>query len=347
MMKPLKRHLGLSVLLLLASVVVGGAGWRIWTPATPGVLAAVPTEIQVDCKFGDRKDAFVTLRNNGGRSVVISSVSSSCGCTVGTPESNDLSPGGETRLKIAIHATTVGQKSAVVAVAYRGDNGNKILQIPVLIQAADAPGTRVLAYPKDLNVRCEAKGESKAEFDIQTLEVSVAEPDLVEVLSIDERCQFSIVGVKSSPPDRNGKTERTYRIQVALSESEPFAATGTMRFRKTLAHPVGDIVVLARPRSQTKVIPSRIELPKVAAAISNKYEILLISEVDIDDWMVAANQQFPDWLTVEVTSLRSNISRLTLTDVRPMGEASVVEHDYELRLNSSVETAVVVIRVRS
>ncbi len=342
-----KQRLFAILLLLIVATSAGTVGWVMWIPASPGVLSASPKELRIECKYGDRKEVFVSLKNAGGKPLTISGVSSSCGCTVGTPEANNLAPGSETRLRIDVNASTVGRKSAIVSVAYTGADDRQVIQIPVLIQAVEAPGTRVLSYPRDLTVRCNVVGDTTTKFEIWTLENSDADPDLTELVSTDERCHFRVLGVETSPPDRNGKSERCYRIEASLSESEPFAATATMRFREVLAYQVSNIAIITRRQSRTKVIPSRIELPaNVTSSSSQMHEVLLISEVDIDDWKVADKQQFPDWLAVEVETLRSNITRLTLADSRPLGPSGATVQNYELRLDSSAESASIAIHIR-
>lgn len=316
-------------------------------PAQPGILVADPAELRLEMKFGAKQDAYVQLQNSGKTSVTISGVSSSCGCTVGTPEATQLDPGKSTRLKVEASASSIGRKSAVVNVAYQSSNERKMVRVPVAINTAEAPGTRVLSYPKDLVAQCDSTSDSQIELEVRTSEKSESQPDLIEVTSADERCEFRLLGVENSETDRNGKVERCYRIEMVVHPSEPFAATATMRFREPLAAPAGNIAIFARHKPKTRVIPSVVDLPaKLVESSRQKHEVLLISETEIEDWKIVGNELLPQWLSVEVEKLRTNITRVTIADSRPLETKIDDVPNFELKLNSSAETVSLPVRIR-
>ena len=218
----------------------------------PGLLEVSPAEILVDSMFGKRETVVAQLKNVGGLPVEILGVSSSCGCTVAKPRENRIAPGASTPLEIEVHAGSVGRKDAVVGVTYGPETDRRVVQIPIAIHAKEAPGTRVLFYPRDLLVRLDVQGTTRTEFQIRTLELKENEPDLLELTSADDRCQFRLVDVEVSseepnPADKSNKIERNYRFELSLNGSETFTATAMMRFREPMAAPVGNIAVIVRP----------------------------------------------------------------------------------------------------
>ncbi len=332
---------------VMVFLVTTGLGIFYLLPAQPGILAANPSELRLEMKFGAREEVYVRLENVGRSLAVISGVSSSCGCTVGTPETNQLGRGDSTRLKVEVSANFIGRKDAIVDVAYESLKERKVVRIPVVLKTGEAAGTRVLSYPKDLVAQCDPEKESRAEFEVRTTEKSEGQPDLVEVTSEDDRCRFRVLDIKSSEPDRNGKSERTYQIEMVVAPSEPFAATAKMRFREPLAAPAGNIAIFARPKVRTRLVPAAIDLPTMLAESSRqKHEVLLISEEDIEDWRVTDNAAFPAWLRIEIEKLRSNITRVTIADSRTIETKLTDVADYELKLNSSAETVSLPVRIR-
>lgn len=332
---------------LVVFIAATGLGIFYLLPARPGILAAHPSELRLEMKFGAREEVYVRLENVGGSLAVISGVSSSCGCTVGTPETNQLGRGNSTRLKVEVSANFIGRKDAIVDVAYESLKERRVVRIPVVLKTGEAAGTRVLSYPKDLVAYSDPAKESRAEFEVRTTEKSAGQPDFVELTSEDDRCRFRVLDIKSSEPDRNGKCERTYQIEMIVASSEPFAATAKMRFREPLAAPAGNIAIFARHKARTRLVPSVVDLPAMFAESSpQKQEVLLISEVEIEDWRVADQAAFPAWLSIDVEKLRSNITRVIIADSRTPEMKTADVLNFQLTLNSSAETVVLPVRIR-
>lgn len=347
-------RLGLRIVLAVSMVTgtVAAACLFYFRTVEPGLLEATPVEIRVDSMFGKRETIVVQLKNVGGSPVVIADVRSSCGCTVATPKENRIAPGVSTPLKIEVHANTIGRKDAVVGVAYGPSTDRQIVQIPIVIYATEAPGTRVLSFPKDLRIRFDDQGATRTEFQIKTLEQREKEPDLLELTSADERFQFKLIEIEtfSAEPnrrDKSDKVERSYRIEVSLSGSETFSATAQMRFREPLAAPTGDIAIIVRPKARTRIVPATVDLVgNQTVPAREKSEVLLISEVDVDYWRLADPEQCPKWLTVEIERLNSNLTRLTLNDSRsPTSQAEGVQL-LELQLTSPTEAVSFPVRIR-
>lgn len=339
---------GRSVAKLLTLIAVVAVCEIYWLrPTTPGVIVASPARLQVNMKYGERQEVDVRLENVGRLPAVILGVSSSCGCTIGTLDAKQIGAGRSTVLKAVIHASSIGRKVATVDLEYESSMKRKFVRIPVVMNVSETSGTRVLSYPKDVLAQCDVTHGGQTEFEIRTLEKAGVPPDLIEVRSADERCELRLLGMEPSAPDRNGKVERTYQIELIVRPSVPFAAIATMRFREPLAAPAGNIAVLVRPKARTRVIPATVDLPAIPGDSSRQHhEILLISEVDVEDWKLADDLSVPKWFSVEFKRLRSNITRVIIADSRSSETKSDRITDFELKLNSSTEAVSIPLRLR-
>lgn len=344
----MKLRITLSVLLTIPVVAFCAFYFRT---VEPGVLEASPGEIRVDSMFGKHESVIVQLRNVGGLPVEISGVSSSCGCTVAKPKENHIPPGASTSLEIEVHANSVGRKDAVVGVAYGTTEDRRMVQVPIMIHTKEASGTQVLFFPRDLSVRLDVHGANRTEFHVRTLEANEKESDLLELTSTDDRCQFKIVDIEvsSAEPnqaDKSNKIERNYRIELSISGTETFSAIAKMRFREPIAAPVGDIAIVVRPKARTRIVPPKVDLTENQAASSReKSEVLLISEVDVENWKLVNPERCPKWLTVEIERLNSNLTRLRLNDSRlQAGQAEGIQ-TLELQSTSSSELVSIPIRI--
>lgn len=345
MRMPPSRRLTVGAATLLT--VLGAFGlYRSW-PESPTSLVASPRELRVAMGFGATQTVDIQLENTGRSTAAILGVSSSCGCTVGTPKEKQLSSGKSTLLKVEIHAKSIGQKNSVVDVTYQSLNERKTLRIPIAMNVTEGPGTRVLSYPRDLSARSDPKRELRSEFEIRTLEQADVESDLLAVTSADDRCQFRVLDVTSSEPDRNGKCERKYQIEMIVSPSGTFAAIARMRFREALAAPAGNIAVVVKPSARTQLVPATIELPATFTESSpQKHEALLVSESEIEDWRLAENISIPNWLSVKFEILRPNITRVIIADSRRPRTTVDNGANLELKLDSSTETVLMPVRIR-
>lgn len=303
------RHRLLGVLYALLFAACCGCGTDATvsaeTQGTGLVLEPASLELRADDMSDRQQDVTCRLINRGGEEVRITSVDTSCACTLAGPlEKTRLKPGESVPLRLKASLPAYGRKESLVKVSVEPASvASSTLRL--ILHGPERPVPHVELVPGQLLLSGRRPGEAVLqEFEVTTLERADAEPWIRGITDPTGEVEVVLTAAPSEEP-RGELALRTYRFraEATLPEKTDVAR----RFTLTVE---GDPAA-TRNGSPLAIHGTRVAVPLVQVVPAQ----IVLQRSKIADWpvtrrvMIVANDEegvslevpseLPEWINLK------------------------------------------------
>ena len=281
-----------SVLIVTLLVIAGATAAQVARndhlhriEPSPSRLIVAPAETIV-CKatmpsVDDARNITLLLRNEGGSPLQITSVVTSCGCTVVETLSNGrVCPGEEARLRVRASVPDVGEKITYVDV-FADSTLTPVVRATVVLKGSE-PEVPYLTQLRDAILLAAAPGDlDTKEFSIAALEREDAAPWLCGVHCDDDHFQATLSDPRPAVGALAGTVVRQYTVRVVFRAPTSGRRYGHMRIaaRDRMEH-VATVQISGEARSPLRAVPDSIVVSADQLPITKIIGFLIDGEGD-------------------------------------------------------------------
>lgn len=286
------------------------------TASTLGIVASPQNFIVERPDQGGSSQVEFTLKNVGKQTVLVESVSTSCGCSVAQPMADQtIRPGQMQSLFISAEPPLFNTRDVHVSVHLvdaADSSREELIQLQMKLVGKPLPSSRVYNLPPVVELTSTSPGDLIRRFQFNTIEEERSQW-ITGLSSTSDQISAEILSCESVP--RATGFQRTYhcRLTARVPESIHDIVAGGIRLASgnDIITEVSALRVIARRRVAWEAFPSVLKSPSTNAveAVSQTVTVPAIDVEDVESLSRLEISDVPDgavvkWLPSEEPRLR-------------------------------------------
>ncbi len=286
-----------------------------------GILTSPQSVVVERQELGGSSQVEFTLKNVGKQTVLVESVSTSCGCSVAQPMADQtIRPGQMQSLFISAEPPMFNTRDVHVAVHLVDEADStreEVIQLQMKLVGKRLPSSRVYNLPPVVELTSTSPGDLIRLFQFNTIEEERSQW-ITALASTSDQISAEILSCETVP--RATGFQRTYhcRLTAQVPESVNDIVAGGIRLTSgnDIITEVSALRVIARRRVAWEAFPSVLQFPSTNAVepVSQSVTVQAIDVEDVESLSRLEISDVPDGAVVKwLPSVEPRLRKLTVT----------------------------------